>query len=280
MLKNGKSPKKIEEEIKMLIRELKKHDDMKYSMEREEELKEIRDKLVFVGKPAVTQLIEVLNKHKNQSSQYAADALGEIGDRRAITPLVDALEESELGESVKEALKKFGSVCILEVIKKLEYRIAHPISKGVSIDRVTAYALNTIGEIRCDKSINFLNKLLDDYMSEMPDEAFDPTKRDWKYRNVDFFHILDCMVRQQDKRAIPYIRKARDFFPENYTDYKICQIAIGRIKKGEVEGYLPMEAMEIAYPSGAIMDALSGGSFGWKDTFDEDYGKYFEDEEK
>jgi hypothetical protein len=116
-------------------------------------------------------------------------------------------------------------------------------------------------------------------MSEIPDDPFDPTKLDWKYRNIDLFHLLDCMVRQQDKSAIPHIKKARDHFPEEYTDYLICQIAIGRIKKGKVEGYLPMEALEIAMPSGAIMDALSGGEFGWKDTFEEDYGEYFYDEE-
>lgn len=118
-------------------------------------------------------------------------------------------------------------------------------------------------------------------MSELPDEGFDTTERDWKYRNVDFFHLLDCMVSQQDKMAIPHIKKARDFFPKNYVDYKICQIAIGRIKNGRVEGYLPMEALEITLPSGAIMDALSGGELGWKDTtFDEDYGEYFEVEDK
>jgi len=60
----------------------------------------------------------------------------------------------------------------------------------------------------------------------------------------------------------------------------ICQIAIGRIKKGKVKGYLPMEALEISIPSGAIMDALSGGEYGWKDTFDEDYGEYFDEDKK
>ncbi len=276
MAKRGKNL----EEIKRLIKELKKYDGTKYSTKGKEELREIRDKLISIGKPAVSQLIEVLNRYRDQSSSHAANALGKIGDKRAIIPLVEMLEEPELGEDAKEALKKFGSVCIPEVIKKVEYRIAHPIKKGIKTDRITAHALSTIGEIRCNESIKFLNKLLDDYMSEMPEECFDPTKHDWKYRNVDFFHLLDCMVKQQDKRAIPHIRKARDFFPKNYTDYIICQIAIGRIKKGEVEGYLPMEALEIALPSGAIMDALSGGKFGWKDTFDEDYGEYFEDDDE
>lgn len=192
--------------------------------------------------------------------------------------LTAVLEEPELDENAQEELKKIGPICIPEVIKKVEYRIKHPIKKGTSLDLITAAALSVIGEIRYDKSIEFLNKLLDDYMSEIPDEIFDPTERDWKYRNVNFFHLLDCLVRQQDKMAIPHIRKARDFFPKNYNEYKICQIAIGRIKKTRIEGYLPMEALEIAFPSGAIMNALSGGKFGWKDTFDEEYSEYFEDD--
>jgi len=270
---------KIEQEIELLIKELEKYDDKKYSKRNEEKLKEIIDKLKFIGNPAVPQLIKLLNRHNTKGSLYAAHVLGKIGDKRAILPLVDALEEPDLGEEAKEALKKFGSVCIQEVIKKLEYRIAHPIKEGTNIDNITRDALSTIGEIRCDESINFLNKLLNDYMSEIPDETFDPTKYDWNYINVDFFHLLDCMVRQQDTRAIPHIKKAGDCFPKKYTEYLISRIAIGRIKKGKVEGYLPLEAMEIAYPSGAVMNMLSGGKYGWKDTFDQEYGEYFVDEE-
>lgn len=278
MSKKGKKTKKeTMEVIKNLIKELKKYDDMDYSREADKELKKVKDKLVSIGKPAVTELIEVLNEHRWQSSWYAAVALGEIGDKRAIVHLVNALEEPELGEVAKDSLKKFGPVCIPEVIKKVEYRIQHPLKdKGTTL---TMHTLGTIGEIKCDKSIQFLNRLLDDYASEMPDEPFDPTKRDWKYRNFDFFDILDCMVRQQDKRAIPHIRKVRDLFPKNYTDYIVCQIAIGRIKKGKVEGYLPLEALEISMPSGAIMEALSGGEFEWEDTFEDEYGEYLEDDE-
>ena len=279
MPQKGKKPEEIEKQIKRLVKELTKYDGMEYSREREEELNEVRDKLVSIGKPAVPQLIELLKRPENQSCGHAAAALGEIEDKRAIKPLVDILEDRELGENTKEALKKFGPACIPEVIKKLRYRIAHPIKKGYGLDRITAPALSTIGEIRCEESIKFLNDLLDDYMSKMPDEVFDPTERNWKYRNVDFFHLLDCMVRQQDKRAIPHIRETRDCFSENYVDWKICQIAMGRIKKGRVEGYLPMEALEITMPSGAIMDALSGEELGWEDTFDEAYGEYFEDDD-
>jgi len=277
MGKKKDTKKKAEDEIQQIITRLKTCDETK-DIEHEAEAS-MMETLITIGKPAVPSLIELLQNHDTwMSSAFAADALGEIGDKRAIGPLADALEDPELGENAYRALKTIGSACISEVIKKIEYRVTHPIETGTSIDLITSHALKVVGEIQCDQSIKSLNNLLDDYVSEMPDESFDPTTLDWKYRNVDLFHLLDCMVRQQDKSAIPYIRKAKECFPENYTDYKICQIAIGRIKHGKVEGYLPMEALEISMPSGRIMDALSGGQYGWKDTFDEDYGEYLDED--
>ena len=272
---SGKSNKK---KIEKLTCDLKKYDDVGYSREREAELEVIVDELASIGSPAVPELIGMLSDHDSWSGCFAADALGKIGNESAIIPLADVLEDSNLGERAKDALKEIGDVCIPEVIKRVEYRIAHPIKEGRGIDLITSYALSTIGEIRCDESIEFLNTLLDEYMSELPDGPFDPTKYDWKYVNVDFFHLLDCMVRQQDKSAIPHIEKARDVFPSNYVDYKICQIAIGRIKKKRPdEGYLPLESLDIILPAGAIMNALLGGELGWEDTFEEEYGEYFEE---
>ena len=278
--KTKKGKNGIEERINGLIKDLKKYDsdDIDYSSQREAKLEKIADALAAIGSPAVPQLITVLNCHSAWSSHFAADALGTIGDERAITPLADTLEESELGRHARSALKEIGPVAIPEVIKRVEYRILHPIREGTGIDMITSNALSAIGDIRCDESIGFLNRLLDEYMSELPDGPFDPTKHDWKYVNVDMFHLLECMVRQQDERAIPHIEKARDVFQSNYVDYKICQIAIGRIKKKRPdEGYLPLEALDIMLPAGAIMNALSGGELGWKSTFEEEYGEYFEE---
>jgi len=36
----------------------------------------------------------------------------------------------ELGDEAQKALVKFGTVCIPEVIKKVEYRIANPVKEG------------------------------------------------------------------------------------------------------------------------------------------------------
>ena len=278
MGKKKDTMKKGEDEIQKIITRLKTCDETK-DIDHEADAS-MMETLVSIGKPAVPSLIELLqNPDTWMSSAFAADVLGEIGDTRAIKPLADALEDSEHGEHAYRALKKFGSACISDVIQRIEYRIAHPIETGSSLDLITSYALKVLGDIHCDQSSHFLNNLLDDYISEMPDETFDPTTREWKYRNVDFFHLLDCIVRQQNISAIPHIRKARDCFPKEYTDYIICQIAIGRIEKGTVEGYLPMEAMEIAMPSGMIMDVLSGGQHDWKDRFDEEYGEYFDEDE-
>jgi len=275
---NINSKDKTEALIEELIQELKKYDSLEdYPKDKEEELGKIRDKLISIGKPSVPYLIEVLNNHDSWSCYFAAEALGKMKDKSAIEPLIDAFDELDLGEEVRKSLKIIGPSCIPYVIKHLEKRIKE---RNKTNSHFITNALSTIGEIKCDDSINFLNTLLDDYVSKMPDEDFDIDTYDWEYQGLDFFHLLDCMVRQQDKRALPYIKRARDRFPKNYTDYKVCQIAMGRIKKGKVEGYLPMEAMEIAMPFGALMNAFSGGKMGWKDTFDENYGEYFEDEDE
>ncbi len=266
-----------------MIEKLKRYDGKDFEEEAEEELARICEEIALQGESAVPMLIEVLNDRGFPSSLYAAETLGQIGDRRAIGPLVNALEDGDIGGGAQDALKCFGPACIPAVIKKVEYRIKHPVKEKGAFHTKTMYPLSTIGEIRCLESVDFLNRLLDDYVAEMPREVFDPTKYKWKYRNVDFFHLLDCMVRQQDENAIPHIRKARDAFPGENVEYSICEIAIERIMKGEVEGYLPMEALEMAVPTEAIMDLFMHTIFGreqeGENPFDHFSGDYSEDEQ-
>ena len=87
------------------------------------------------------------------------------------------------------------------------------------------------------------------------------------------------MHRKAAKQNIcPIPLRARDFFPEEYTDHIICQIAVGRIMKGENNGFLPAEALDISLPAGQIFNMLSGDKTDYKDNFDEVYGKYFSKE--
>jgi len=245
------------EDVERLVKELKKYGaEEKYSEETDRELERIVQKLLSLGEAAVPGLIEVMEDDESFGAIHAMEALGKIGDERAIAPLVDLLENPDIGGSAGDALLGFGPACVPDVIRDMEHRIAHPVEDDGGFILLTTYHLRTIGDIRCDRSVEFLNGLLDEYMSEMPRETFDPSKLDWKYRNVDFFQILDAMVKQQDERAIPHIENARDAFPPEYVDHKICQVAIDRIRSGENEGYLPMEALEMAVPTEAIMDAF------------------------
>jgi len=261
-----------------LVEELKKYDaEEKYSKEMDKELGEIALKLVSLGEAAVPGLIEVLEDDEGLGVLHAMEALGKIGDERAIAPLVDLLENPDIGSNAGDALLGFGAACVPEVIRKMEHRIAHPVEDKGAFILLTTYHLRTIGDTRCDRSIEFLNGLLDEYMSEMPRETFDPSKLDWKYRNVDFFQILDAMVKQQDERAIGHIENARDAFPPEYVDHKICQVAIDRIRSGDKEGYLPMEAIEMAVPTEAIMDAFRG-AWSLGDLLDDAVGESSEEE--
>lgn len=166
--------KDIKEELKTIITLLKKYDETKAVKCKVETT--MMETLIEIGKPAVPSLIELLQNHDTwMSSFFAADVLGEIGDTRAIEPLADALEDFELGEYTYRALMKFGSVCIPNVIQRIEYRITNPLESGDSLDLITSHALKVLGDIQCDQSSHFLNNLLDGYTSEMSDETFDPT---------------------------------------------------------------------------------------------------------
>lgn len=234
MGKKKDTKKEFEDEIQQIMTRLKTFDETR-DVDYDAKIG-MKESVIAIGKPAVPSLIELLKNHDTwMSSEFAADVLGEIGDARAIEPLADALEDFELGENACRSLKRFGAACIPEVIRRIEYRVAHPFEEGSNY-MTTSHALTILGAIHCDESSHFLNNLLDDYISEMPDEAFDPTTHAWKYRIVDFFHLLDCMVKQQNKSAIPHIRGAMDCFQEGYTDYKMCRIAIEKLEKGIVEG--------------------------------------------
>ena len=158
MGKKKDKKKETEDEIQQIITQLKTCDETKdTNYEAEASMMET---LISIGESAVPSLIELLQNYDTwMSSAFAADVLGEIGATSAIEPLADALEDFELGENAYIAIKKFGYACISDVIQRIEYRIAHPIETGTSLDLITSYALKVLGDIHCDQSSHFLNSL-------------------------------------------------------------------------------------------------------------------------
>jgi hypothetical protein len=243
---------------------------------KDDELQKLQQEVKSIGQSAVPYLIDVMTNNRSQTStiSFAAEALRIIHDERAIQPLIKTLSSNRIGDLAIKPLKAFGPRCVPFVIEEIQQHLHNP---GKDTDYFFIYALGLIGEIQCEESINFLNNLLDDYTSKMPDEPFDIDTYEWEYQEIDIFHLLDCMVRQQNKKAIPYIKKLQDRFPKEYVDHIICQIAIGRIKKGRVEGYLPIEAMELNIPTNAIMNAFMGINSDYEDDFEKTYGEYLQD---
>ncbi|KXA95938.1 hypothetical protein AKJ38_04210 [candidate division MSBL1 archaeon SCGC-AAA259I14] len=218
---------------------------------------EVKDEIVSLGGGAVPPLIGLLDEGEDSRIRsLAAEALGEIGDGRAIPPLSDALKDEQVGRAAMEALLQFGPACVPEVTEKVEHEVANPVEEDREGLERTYYPLLTIGRIRCDESVEFLNELLDDYMSEIPDEPFEPGEEDWKYAEVNFYHILDAMVAQQDERAIPHIEGAEEFFPERSVEPRICREAIDRIEEGDPDSAFAWEAVEMAFPAEKIMEGL------------------------
>ena len=107
MTRKKETKKEDQKRIKKIIDQLRKYDESKYSDKDGKITSRMMDTLISIGKPAVPSLIVLLNDNNSwMSCFFAADALGKIGDKRAIGPLADALEDPELGENAYEyALK-------------------------------------------------------------------------------------------------------------------------------------------------------------------------------
>jgi hypothetical protein len=268
----------LEEKIRSLFKELARHDP--FDRKKESTINIIKTRLIGISFPAVPHLIGALRRQEWPLSYHAAGILGEIGDKKAIPALVAALPYAETGEKAAKALQTFGQLAVPEIIRLIESAITPWQKEKISPKICTTHALTTLGTIRCDKSSHFLNTLLNEYMKEMPQELFDPEKYEWRFRNIDFFLLLDSMVKQQDGRAIPHIKKALDFYPKNNVENTICRIAIGRIKKKKPEGYLPMEYLDLAFPAEAILSPFKGEKFSYEDYLETNYGEYLVDDDE
>ncbi|RKY41050.1 MAG: hypothetical protein DRP85_07295, partial [Candidatus Makaraimicrobium thalassicum] len=100
--------------IPALIRELKDPSSARFA----------RRILVKIGKPAMSFLISELKNEDKHVRKDAAEALGDIGDKRAVEPLIQALkdEDPNVRESAAEALRKIGWIPRNET-EKAEYYV-------------------------------------------------------------------------------------------------------------------------------------------------------------
>ncbi|MGC8515852.1 MAG: HEAT repeat domain-containing protein [Thermoplasmata archaeon] len=229
------------------------------------------------GSEELGRITRILKNENDRARRYCPAILARMDPVKASDILIPLIDDPNISSEVIDALAEIGQPVAARLIAMFNDRLTSSGKTG-NVDK-TDDILLAIGKTRCDESSNLLNNLLAEYIEKMPRRSFDTNTHEWKFKNVDFFYILEAIVRQQDERLIPVLKKARDAFHPEYTEHLLCQIAIGRIiKKRPEEGFLPLEVMDIMLPTAKIMGLLTGESkeFDSEQAFKKEYGEYFE----
>jgi len=122
------------------------------------------EKLVEIGAPAVEPLIKVLGDRDLYARKHAANALGQIGDSRAVVPLIN---------------------CLDIVIKKF-----HGVNYSMSADRLYESIIEALGQIGDNRAVEPLAALL--------------TKpRYGMTGNNVMSRVIEILVQMKDQRAVP-----------------------------------------------------------------------------
>jgi HEAT repeat protein len=163
--------------------------------------------LVKIGEPAVEHLIEVFkNKYYNPVKMkdmlgynrgVAARALAEIGDERAVEPLIKALDDMD--RSVKrdayEALVRIGDSALDTLIKALKRK-----NKYIRVE-----VAKILGEIKSERAIEPLINALKDRATEVRCAA---ARALWKIGTPEALEAARVFGKIGDKREIEQLIKA------------------------------------------------------------------------
>ncbi len=97
-------------QVNELIKALKVNDEIYGQVGEPREPREAMDALIKIGKPAVKPLLELLKNPETWSIYYSVKVLGEIGDGRAVEPLIKLIDDENF----------WGTDCFDETIWALQ----------------------------------------------------------------------------------------------------------------------------------------------------------------
>lgn len=101
-------------------------------------------KCVEIGSPAVETLISALKHRDKQVRQLVARGLGQIGDARAVRPLLNAIRDSDIYQEATDALAQFGASAVEPLVDALQDR-------NLPVRNAAAQALGHTGDPRAAK---------------------------------------------------------------------------------------------------------------------------------
>ena len=120
----------------------------------------IAAELKYFGEQAIGPLLEALER---QRLVGAAESLAELGEQRAITYLVELLEDSFKRPRISEAILKFGPVALEKLIETAKFKkLKEGLETPQSMERRAA-ATRLIGAIGGEIAFARLTELLYDY---------------------------------------------------------------------------------------------------------------------
>ncbi len=119
----------------------------------------------------VTRLLEDLKRSSRSGRARAADKLGEIGDARAVEPLIQSLQDQDTAAEVARALVKTGDLQgILALLKQRVYPLmaAHVLAGLDPFENgIRQAAIEDLGEIEKAEVVELLIQALGDEMEEL-----------------------------------------------------------------------------------------------------------------
>jgi HEAT repeat protein len=224
------------------------------------------DKCVALGALAVEPLIAALKDQYSWTRKAAAEALGEIKDRRAVEPLIAALKDqySWARQAASEALVKIGAPAVEPLIAALKDKDVRA-SATEALVKIGAPAMEPLIAALKDKDVRKAAAEALDHLGWKPaqDESagwYWMAKHDW-----------DKCVALGALAVEPLIAALKD---ENSDVRQAAAKALGKI--GDPRAVEPLIAALKDYYSGvryAAADAL--GRLGWEPAQDEMAGWYW-----
>jgi HEAT repeat protein len=133
---------------------------------------DLKQVLIMIGAPSVDALIAVLKDGDTEIQYLAVEALGEIGDERAVGPLIIYMKDENTDDliTVKTSLVMIGELSVEPLIALLSDEALQSQSDTLQATEVKAYAVQALGELKDTRAVEPL-------ISVLADEHF--YYRDW-----------------------------------------------------------------------------------------------------